>query len=58
VDVLLSHLASTDTLALANSEDILPGNTVRLCDELTLALDNLSETVSEHYFSHALPRIR
>ncbi len=58
VDVLLSHLASTDTLALANSEDILPGNIVRLCDELTVSLDRLSDTLSEHYFSHALPRIR
>jgi uncharacterized circularly permuted ATP-grasp superfamily protein/uncharacterized alpha-E superfamily protein len=58
VDVLLSHLASTDISALARSEDLAPGNVVRLCDELTTALDRFSETIGEHYFSHALPRIR
>jgi uncharacterized alpha-E superfamily protein len=58
VDVLLSHIAGTDFPALARAEDIAPGNIVRLCDELTHSLDLLSDTVSEHYFSHALPRIR
>lgn len=58
VDILLSHLASTDIPALARSESLAPGNVVRLCDELTHALDHLSSTIGEHYFSHALPRIR
>ena len=58
VDVLLSHLASTDISALAKSESLAPGNVVRLCDELTVSLDHLSDTIGEHYFSHALPRIR
>ncbi len=58
VDSMLSDIASTHFTALAQAEDRKPGNLAKLCDQLTASLSSLSDTISQHYFSHVLPRVR
>lgn len=58
VDQILSELEGTHFPALAEAEDRSPGLIVKFCDELTHRLATLSDTIAEHYFSHALPRVR
>ena len=58
VDALLSQLAGIDFSALAQSEDNEPGGLLALCNEQDAALARLSDTVTQHYFAHALPRVR
>jgi len=58
VDSLLSTMASTHFNALATAEDIAPGNLTALCDHLTGGLQQLSDTITQHYFAHVLPRVR
>jgi len=58
VDGLLSTIASTHFAALAVAEDLAPGNIDILCDHLNAGLSQLSDTVTQHYFAHVLPRVR
>ncbi|WP_051946127.1 circularly permuted type 2 ATP-grasp protein [Verrucomicrobium sp. BvORR106] len=57
VDMMLSELAGVDLNALAGAEDRSPGLLVRLCTRLQAGLESLSDTISQHYFSHALRRV-
>jgi uncharacterized alpha-E superfamily protein len=58
VDQMLSQLESTNSPALAAAEEKSPGYVVQLCDAMTGSLSRLSDTITHHYFSHALPRVR
>ena len=58
VDQMLSELEGTQFTALAEAEDRSPGLILKFCDALSERLDALSDTITEHYFSHALPRVR
>ena len=57
VDSMLSELAGIDFGSLVGAEDRSPGILIRLCDSLLGSLEALSETLSQHYFSHALRRV-
>lgn len=57
VDSMLSELAGIDLTALAAAEDRSPGLMLQLCDRLHSQLEALSDTISQHYFSHALRRV-
>lgn len=58
VDGMLSVIASTQFSALAKAEDLQPGNLSRLCEHLLGGVMQLSNTITQHYFAHALPRVR
>jgi uncharacterized circularly permuted ATP-grasp superfamily protein/uncharacterized alpha-E superfamily protein len=58
VDQMLSQLEGTNISALAAAEEKAPGYIVQLCDTINGGLARLSETITQHYFSHALPRVR
>jgi len=58
VDQMLSQLEGTNFTALAAAEDKAPGYIVQFCDAITADLTRLSDTITEHYFHHALPRVR
>lgn len=58
VDGMLSELAGISFEALVSYEDSTPGSMFDLFDGLQGALGRLSQTVSAHYFSHALPQVR
>jgi uncharacterized circularly permuted ATP-grasp superfamily protein/uncharacterized alpha-E superfamily protein len=58
VDQMLSQVEGTNFSALAAAEDKEPGYVVQLCDAITERLGRLSDTITEHYFAHALPRVR
>lgn len=58
VDSMLSELAGLNFETLVKHEDANPGTLVALFDELFSSLGRLSQTISAHYFSHALPHVR
>ncbi len=58
VDQMLSQLEGTNVTALAIAEDKSPGPIVQFCDFMTSSLIRLSDTITEHYFNHAPPRVR
>jgi len=58
VDGMLSVIASTHFPALAAAEDREPGNILSLCDHISTSLTQFSNTVTQHYFSHAMSRVR
>jgi uncharacterized alpha-E superfamily protein len=58
VDGMLSELAGVNFETLVKYEDANPGTLVALFDELFASLGRLSQTISVHYFSHALPHVR
>jgi uncharacterized alpha-E superfamily protein len=58
VDGMLSELAGINFETLVKHEDASPGALVGLFDELFSSLTRLSQTISAHYFSHALPHVR
>jgi uncharacterized alpha-E superfamily protein len=57
VDQMLSQLEGTNISALATAEEKAPGYIVQLCDSINGSLVGLSDTITQHYFSHALPRV-
>jgi uncharacterized alpha-E superfamily protein len=57
VDQMLSQLEGTNIPALAAAEEKAPGYVVQLCDTMNSSLGRLSDTIAQHYFSHALPRV-
>lgn len=58
VDQLLSQLEGTNFSVLGAAEDRTPGLIVQFCDVMTAGLARLSDTITEHYFNHALQRVR
>ncbi|TLD69497.1 hypothetical protein FEM03_17830 [Phragmitibacter flavus] len=58
VDGMLSIIASTHFPALAQAEDREPGNLLSLCEHMSTSLSNFSRSVTQHYFAHALSRVR
>jgi uncharacterized circularly permuted ATP-grasp superfamily protein/uncharacterized alpha-E superfamily protein len=58
IDQMLSELEGTDFTVLAAAEDKSPGLVVQFCDAIMGCLNRLSDTTTQHYFAHALPRVR
>jgi uncharacterized alpha-E superfamily protein len=58
VDAMLSLLAGANFSKIASDEDTNPGGMLTLCTELEGRVINLSETITQHYFNHALPLAR
>ncbi len=56
VDYMLSLLAGANFSAIAAAEDTHPGGMLNLCDELQTRVITLSDTITQHYFNHALPK--
>jgi hypothetical protein len=57
-DDLQSHLLAFPLSKLANQPHLLLENHTRLCETLDKGLDNLSDTITERFFSHATRSIR
>jgi uncharacterized alpha-E superfamily protein len=58
IDDLQSHLIAFPLSQLAANPVLLHANTQALCDRLTAGLESVSDTITEHYFSHATRRVR
>ena len=58
VDAMLSQLAGVNFERFTEVGENTPEPVVKLCDDLTAGLDGFAETISQHYFAHALPRVR
>ena len=58
VDGMLSELAGLSFEALVTFEEATPGSMLDLFQNLSVTLERFSQTVSAHYFSHALPQVR
>lgn len=58
VDAMLSQLAGVNFERFTDVGETTPEPVVKLCDDLTLGLDQFAETIAQHYFAHALPRVR
>ncbi len=58
MDDLQSHLVAFPLHKLAAEPDLLVQNLATLCSTLTDGLETLSNTITEHFFSHATRRVR
>lgn len=57
VDGMLSELAGINFETLVKHDEANPGALVALFDAQSASLGQLSQTISAHYFSHALPHV-
>ena len=58
IDDLQSHLLAFPLSQMASEPQMLHINTQALCTRLIAGLESVSDTITEHYFSHATRRVR
>jgi uncharacterized circularly permuted ATP-grasp superfamily protein/uncharacterized alpha-E superfamily protein len=58
IDGMLSQLAGVNFERFTSVGLMTPEPVVALCRELAAGLEAFAETISQHYFAHALPRVR